>query len=97
MVTYKNLTLLIGLPNIGDTLAKQLNNVGITNYQELKATGSRNALQKIALLDNNGACLSMLYALEGAIQGIRWHALPEQKKFELKEFYKRMLKKDRLT
>jgi hypothetical protein len=29
----------------------------------------------------------MLFALEGAIQGIRWHILDDRKKNELKEFY----------
>jgi predicted nucleic acid-binding OB-fold protein len=37
-------------------------------------------------VDNN-ACLNVLFALEGAIQGIRWHILDDRKKNELKEFY----------
>jgi len=34
----------------------------------------------------------MLYALEGAIQGIRWRGLEQGRKQELKEFYRMMNK-----
>jgi len=42
---------------------------------------------KIATLENSGVCINMLYALEGAIQGIRWHGLSKERKLELKEYY----------
>ena len=80
------------LPNIGKTLAVKLNLIGIKNEQELKQLGSENAVIKIATIENSGACINMLYALEGAIQGIRWHGLDKDRKQELKEFY-RMLNK----
>jgi len=78
---------LTDLPNIGRVLAKKLNIIGITNKNELKTIGSENAIIKIFTIEKNGACLIMLYALEGAIQGIRWHNLDEDKKQELKYFY----------
>ncbi|KAA3610114.1 MAG: competence protein TfoX [Calditrichaeota bacterium] len=80
------------LPNIGKTLADKLNLIGINNEQELKQLGSENTIIKIATIENSGACINMLYALEGAIQGIRWHGLDKDRKQELKEFY-RMLNK----
>lgn len=80
---------LVSLPNIGVTLAKKLNRIGITNLEQLKAIGSKQALINISTLDNSGACLNMLYALEGAIQGIRWHNLNNEIKQELKEFNRR--------
>lgn len=83
---------LTDLPNIGKTLAKKLNAIGIKNEQDLKAIGSENAIIKIATIENSGACINMLYAIEGAIQGIRWHGLDNERKQELKEFY-RMLNK----
>lgn len=79
------------LPNIGKTLAAKLTLVGITNLEELKEVGSENALIKISTLEKNEACINMLYALEGAIQGIRWYGLSKERKYELKEFY-RLLK-----
>ena len=76
------------LPNIGKTLAEKLKFIDVTNKLELVELGSENAIIKIATLENNGACLNMLYALEGAIQGIRWHGLAEDRKQELKEFFR---------
>lgn len=69
------------LPNIGKTLALKLNAINIASFEELKA------IVKISSLENSGACINMLYALEGAIQGIRWHALSKEQKQELKSFY----------
>lgn len=75
---------LTDLPNIGETLAKNLNDVGIKSFEDLKKTGSIDALKKIRTKLDTG-CLSMLYALEGAIRGIRWHDLPQKVRDELKE------------
>ncbi len=74
------------LPNIGKTLADKLKQVGIHTPDELKAAGSENALLRIKALKDAGACINMLYALEGAIQGIRWHGLDPDRKNELKSF-----------
>ncbi len=71
---------LLDLPNIGKTLAIKLNKIGINNIQELTETGSENAIIKIATIENNGACINMLFALEGAIQGVRWHKLSKENK-----------------
>ena len=79
---------LTDLPNIGKTLADKLKSVGIENEHDLKTIGSENAIIKIATLENSGACINMLYALEGAIQGIRWHGLDEARKKELSAFYR---------
>lgn len=76
------------LPNIGKTVAEKLNKIGINTEQELVELGSKNAIIKISTLENSGACINMLYALEGAIQGVRWHGLNKEKKQELREFYK---------
>lgn len=75
-------------PNIGDTLAEKLEDIGITTMEELRRTGSKEILSRLASKDRNGVCLLMLYALEGAAQGIRWHGLSQERKDELKAFYK---------
>ncbi|OQX78774.1 MAG: competence protein TfoX [Bacteroidetes bacterium 4484_276] len=85
-----NINNLTTLPNIGKTLAEKLVMIGIENEQDLKTVGCENAIIKIATIQNSGACINMLYALEGAIQGIRWHGLSIERKAELKEFYKMM-------
>lgn len=75
------------LPNIGKTLEDKLIRVGITTREDLINVGSEQALLRIRAIDNT-ACFNMLCALEGAIQGIRWHGLAPERKQELKSFLK---------
>ena len=75
------------LPNIGKVVAEKLFQVGITRPEELRALGSEQSFIRLQTIDET-ACLSMLQALEGAVQGIRWHDLPKERKEELKEFYR---------
>lgn len=74
-------------PNIGSTLADLLDEIGITHQEELVEMGSTEAIMQLASIDRNRICLLMLYALEGAVQGIRWHGLSQVRKDELKDFY----------
>ncbi len=74
------------LINIGKQVEQQLLQVGIDTPEKLKETGSKQAWLKIKAIDPS-ACYNRLCALEGAIQGIRWHHLKEDVKQELKEFY----------
>ncbi len=74
------------LPNIGIETEKQLNQVNITSYEQLKEAGSRQAWLKIREIDPS-ACVNRLYGLEGAIQKIRKSELSPEIKAELKEFY----------
>lgn len=75
------------LPNIAAKLESQLNDIGITTIKQLKEVGSRKAWLRILDRDPS-ACIMRLSALEGAIQGVRWHYLDEETKKSLKEFYK---------
>ncbi|HHW26660.1 MAG TPA: TfoX/Sxy family protein [Firmicutes bacterium] len=75
------------LPNIGPELERQLCEVEIDTVEKLKSVGSREAWLRILSRDPS-ACLMRLSALEGAIQGIRWHDLDETTKRELKDFYR---------
>jgi len=80
------------LPNIGKTLSNKLKQAGIKTADELKSIGVENTFIKLKTLDDD-ACLNMLFAIEGAINGIKWHDLSEQKKAELKAFFKMTDKK----
>jgi len=70
------------LPNIGKTLAEKLNQAGIDSAEELRSLGSEKAFIHLKTIDCN-ACYNMICALEGAIQGIRWHKLDKERKKEL--------------
>ena len=83
------------LPNIGNVLANKLKQAEIPNAETLKNTGSEQAIIKIACIDRDTPCIQMLYALEGAIQGIRWHGLSKERKEELSDFYKRFISEDK--
>ncbi|HBF88214.1 MAG TPA: competence protein TfoX [Bacteroidales bacterium] len=87
------MTQLTDLPNIGKELAKKLVEVGIENAEALKSTGSERAFILISAIDSS-ACINMLYALEGAVQGIRWHQLSLERKQELKIFFNMLKKKN---
>jgi len=74
------------LPNIGKEVERQLLEVGITTYEELKNIGAEAAWLKIQAIDSS-ACIHRLMALEGAVVGVKKILLPEKRKAELKEFY----------
>lgn len=72
------------LPNIGKTLAEKLQKIGVTSHQELAKLGSAEAVIQIGEQDMT-TCYSMLYAFEGAIQGIRWHNIPKEEREIIKK------------
>lgn len=74
------------LPNIGEVVEEQLNQVGITTYGQLKEIGSKQAWLKIQSIDPS-ACIHRLYSMEGAIRGIKKTQLPADVKADLKDFY----------
>jgi DNA transformation protein len=79
------------LPNIGNTLADLLRETGIYTPEDLYEKCAIQAFIRIKAVDPE-ACLSKLCALEGAVEGIRWHNLPSEKKAELKHFFKQVSK-----
>lgn len=77
---------LTSLPNIGKVLSERLIEVGLDTPSKLISAGAENAFIRLLTVDE-GACLNELMALEGAIQGIRWHNLDETKREELKAIF----------
>ena len=78
---------LANLFNIEKEVERQLNEVGITTKDQLRQIGSKDAWLRIKKTDDS-ACIHRLYALEGAIEGIKKSQLSPEKKEELKEFYR---------
>lgn len=83
------------LPNIGKEIERQLIAVGIETPEQLISIGSRQAWLNIKAMDPS-ACYNRLCALEGAIQGIRWHDLSPEAKAELKAFYNHFHQNEKL-
>lgn len=78
--------------NIGKDTETKLIRVGIDSFEKLKSIGSEQAFIRLQTLDP-GACLDLLYGLEGAILGIKWNELPKEKKQALQQFHKMTQKK----
>ena len=73
--------------NIGKDTEAKLIQVGIDSYEKLVTIGSEGAFIQLQTIDP-GACLSLLYGLEGAIEGVKWNKLSADKKQALQQFYK---------
>ena len=76
------------LPNIGEKLAAKLETGGVTSRKELSDLGSVAAVLRIT----GGEPLTgynMLYAIEGAIRGVRWHSIPKEDLRSLRAQYDR--------
>ena len=70
------MTELADLPNVGKVLEQNLRAVGIDTPEELQSVGTREAFLRIRSAVDPGACLHMLYGIEGAIRGIPDSQLP---------------------
>lgn len=75
------------LPNVGKVLEKNLIDVGINTSDELRFVGAKEAFIRIRLIDS-GACIQMLYGIQGAIEGIKVSMLSEDTKKDLRMFFK---------
>ena len=72
------------LPNIGKILSDKLHRIGLNNYDDLVAMGSIEAVLRIGQKDKS-ACYNMLFAIEGAIRGVRWHSMLKEDRAQLKK------------
>ena len=78
--------------NIGKDTETKLIQVGIDSFEKLVSIGSEQAFIRLQTIDP-GACLSLLYGLDGAIDGTKWNKLSPERKQALQQFYKMTKKK----
>lgn len=79
---------LTDMSNIGQEVGRLLVAAGIRSRQELKRLGAVAAAIRIGILrPNDPPCRSMLAGLEGAIRGMRWHAIPKAEREALWKEY----------
>ena len=74
------------LPNVGAHAEQQLTEAGIDSAEALIDLGAEQAWLRVKAIVP-GACLHMLYALEGAVQGIPKKDICPERKAELKAFF----------
>ncbi|MBI9077840.1 MAG: TfoX/Sxy family DNA transformation protein [Desulfatibacillum sp.] len=75
------------LQNIGNTIAKRLNHIGVYTEDDLRAIGPVEAHSKIrdAFPSARLPLCYYLFSFEGALRGKRWDSIGEKRKKELKE------------
>jgi len=75
---------LTDLPNLGKVVAAQLRRVGVVTPAQLRKLGSLGAALKLVHAGIS-VCSNKLYALEGAIRGVRWHSIPKDERTDLRK------------
>ncbi|MCX6094972.1 MAG: TfoX/Sxy family DNA transformation protein [Candidatus Bipolaricaulota bacterium] len=74
------------LTNIGTECAKALRAAGVATAEDMRRLGSVEAAVRIRkALGADAVCRSRLSALEGAVRGVRWHAIPKSERDRLWE------------
>jgi len=76
------------LPNIGKVIERQLIEAGIETPEQLREIGAKEALLRIRLTSDPGACIRVLYGLQGAIEGVFDSELDKVTKQDLLEFFR---------
>ncbi|MCK5650453.1 MAG: TfoX/Sxy family protein [Gemmatimonadetes bacterium] len=66
------------LPNIGPTLESLLREHGVASPEELRSLGAMETCRRLQL--RGEACVNKLYAIEGALRGVRWHDIPQEER-----------------
>jgi DNA transformation protein and related proteins len=92
MKTMKVKSTLTGRINIGKDTEAKLIQAGIDSFEKLKELGSEQAFLRLQAFDP-GACLSLLYGLEGAIENVKYNELSAEKKQYLILFHKQSQRK----
>ncbi len=74
------------LENIGPTVTRRLEQIGIRTRADLARVGPARAYAKIRARnpDRSTPVCYYLYSLDGALRGIHWDALPSSRKAELR-------------
>jgi DNA transformation protein and related proteins len=67
---------LAALPNLGPVSAGWLVAAGVTTPAELHRRGAVAVFRQVAMHRAGDVSLNLLYALEGAVRGVRWDRLP---------------------
>ncbi len=72
--------------NIGPVLAERLRAVGITTLDRLQEVGAEAAWEQLGQIDPEWGCVHALLAVVGATKGVRWMALSEAERRQLRRF-----------
>lgn len=71
--------------NLGPIIAGRLRTVGVATPDELRRLGAIEAYVRLKRTFWTETTHAQLYALHGAVNDIRWHALPEEARAALRD------------
>lgn len=74
---------------LGKTMEQKLRSVGIATAEQLRETGSREAVFRLKQR-YPGTCVVILYHLESALRGIAMKDLGPKVKSELRSYYEKL-------
>lgn len=74
---------LAALKNIGPTISKRLNEIGVHTRADLARVGPVEAYEQIRRNHANVSVCYYLYSLQGALMDVHWDDLPEPLKDDL--------------
>ena len=78
------------VPNIGPVLAGNLERAGVTCPEQLRELGAEEVFLRIRAGVDQTACLHQLEALAGAVEGVKKSSLSQERKAELKAWYRKL-------
>lgn len=79
------------LSNVGSVLHNNLLRIGVETPEQLRNIGAEEAFVRIRMQADPGACLHMLYGIQGAIDGTPYKFLSIKEKERLKTFYYKLI------
>jgi len=84
MKTPKSNRELLALKNIGPTIARRLNGIGVSSEEDLRRMGPAEAYRRMQAREKSRLPVCYyLYSLEGALRNRQWDELPEEIKSKL--------------
>ena len=72
------------LTNLGKIAARQLAEIGIASEADLRKAGAVAAYLRLKAHFGPAVSLNYLYALDGALKGVRWDVMPESERAALR-------------
>lgn len=75
---------LVALRNLGAVSAGWLEAAGIRTEADLRALGAVEAFRRVAFHRGGDVSMNLLYALEGALRGVRWDRLAVEERAALR-------------
>jgi DNA transformation protein len=79
------------LPNLGPVSARRLRAVGVQSAEDLRRLGPVEAYVRLKQMFSAEVSTLTLYALHGAVAGVRWYELPEATRAALRDAASRRL------